>query len=842
MTFPPTTATVHTLPNGLTLILDPHHDHPVISTQLWVETGSIHENQLLGAGLSHFLEHMVFKGTAAYDGTALASVVQAAGGHWNAYTTFDRTVYYIDGPATGVEKFLHVLTEMVYRPTLPEDEFEMEKDVIRREIDMGLDDPSQAGMRLLLDTAFRHDPRRLPVIGYRASFDAITHQDLVSYHRERYTTNRTFFVLSGDFDSTEAIAMITKLTADLQPGPAREPFYAIDPPQCSLRQAADVFAIPSSRLCLAWKIPAMGHPDAPIYDVLAAMLGRGQSSHLYTELREKQELALEIAAWSWSGNIGDGLFAISAECQPEQRERLIAAIREEMIHYQQVDFTEALERAKRQIMVSQFRSLTTASGRAADLAGNWHEARDLQFTKNYLALIEQVDAAAVLRCLRDLDDRKLTITQLNPLSEANAKSNSVAPQSKVAHQSITLRNGIKVALFPDSRLPILSLQTVVRGGLSRETAEIAGISSLLASTLTQGTTSRSAYQISSTLDRLGASLHASTGNNSVLLHGSCLTPDLDVLLGIWSDVLLHPTFPEDSLLREKASQLSSIRESLEDPLDTAFHQMRGMLFSGKSYGVPAIGTVESITSIQQSDLIHLHRELFCAQNMTIALAGDFDPARIIPLLEEHLAPLPSGKSLPLPPSELAHDRCETFHREKKQAVIAIGYPGLSAADPRRFASSMLLEYCSDMAGPLFTRIREELGLAYQVGATQFHGHDVGMVAFYVSTAPEQLALAHSELISEIAKIADQGIPDAEFENVRATVLSALVLQQQSPGAIARQAAVDLLFDLPADHHRHVHEIIRQLTPQDIRNLARDLFQEVKPVTALVTQQQATAII
>ena len=92
MTFPPTTATVHTLPNGLTLILDPHHDHPVISTQLWVETGSIHENQLLGAGLSHFLEHMVFKGTAAYDGTALASVVQAAGGHWNAYTTFDRTV------------------------------------------------------------------------------------------------------------------------------------------------------------------------------------------------------------------------------------------------------------------------------------------------------------------------------------------------------------------------------------------------------------------------------------------------------------------------------------------------------------------------------------------------------------------------------------------------------------------------------------------------------------------------------------------------------------------------------------------------------------------------------
>ena len=110
MQFPATKATSHILKNGLTVILDADESAPVISTQAWVETGSIHEGAHLGAGLSHLLEHMVFKGTENYDGKAISDTVQAAGGEWNAYTTFDRTVYYIDGPSESSETFLKVIT------------------------------------------------------------------------------------------------------------------------------------------------------------------------------------------------------------------------------------------------------------------------------------------------------------------------------------------------------------------------------------------------------------------------------------------------------------------------------------------------------------------------------------------------------------------------------------------------------------------------------------------------------------------------------------------------------------------------------------------------------------
>mgnify|MGYP005621872297 FL=1 len=186
MNFPATTARLHTLQPEFDTILDPIDDSPVISAQIWVETGSQHESALAGSGISHLLEHMVFKGTDRFTGEALSQEVQAAGGQWNAYTSFDRTVYYIDGPAKSLELFLSALIEMVFRPTFPEDEYEREKDVIRREIAMGLDDPDSVSSQLLFRTAYQKDHRRHPVIGHLDLFNAISYEQMKTYHAARY--------------------------------------------------------------------------------------------------------------------------------------------------------------------------------------------------------------------------------------------------------------------------------------------------------------------------------------------------------------------------------------------------------------------------------------------------------------------------------------------------------------------------------------------------------------------------------------------------------------------------------------------------------------------------------
>src|SRR6267154_3530960 len=160
------------LPNGLTGLLKPDRSAALASVQVWVKTGSLHEGTQIGAGLSHFLEHMLFKGTARRAGREISATVQAHGGYINAYTTFDRTVYYIDLPSEHVGVALDLLADATLHSTLPADEVTKEKDVILREIDMCLDDPDQRLSQALFETAFRTHPYRQPIIGHRDVFAA----------------------------------------------------------------------------------------------------------------------------------------------------------------------------------------------------------------------------------------------------------------------------------------------------------------------------------------------------------------------------------------------------------------------------------------------------------------------------------------------------------------------------------------------------------------------------------------------------------------------------------------------------------------------------------------------
>lgn len=823
MEYPATAATVETLPNGLTLILDPDTTAPVVSAQIWVETGSMHEDDHLGAGISHFLEHMVFKGTRDFDADKLADTVQAAGGHWNAYTSFDRTVYYIDGPAASLAVFLKTLTNLVFFPNLPESEFEKEKDVIRREIDMGLDDPDNVASRLLFSTVFGLDPRRHPVIGHRHLFDAIRHQDLIAYHRRRYTSDRCFVVISGDIMPDEARQIVADLTAACLPGCGREPLVAMDPPQIGPRRARETFAIPTSRISLAWKAPALDHPDAPAFDVLAGILGRGRSSRLHRCLREEQELALEISAFSWTGPGREGLIAASADAEPAKRDALIEAILAEVAAVVGSEIDDDLAKAKRQIATSQFRSLTTASGRASDLASNWHEARDLDFTRRYLAAIQAVTASDIYRVAATLTEDRFSLTILDPLDAPASTRSTKTARVQEGLQVHTLANGLTLALIPDHRVPLVHFQAAVRGGLPSEAPETNGLNQLLASTLTKGTATRSAQELAITLESLGASISANTGNNALLIQAAGLAPDLATIADVFAEVILSPSLPCDAIGREKASQLASLEEALQDPLHNGFRALRQAVFSGRGYGLDSLGTPESLKALDRDALSTHHARHFNTANVTLAIAGDFDPVKALDLMVAKFAAMPAGTPWTAPSSQLASGGHHSCHLPKKQAVLTIGFAGTTINGADRHALAMIQEYASDMAGPLFTRIREELGLCYQVGATQFLGYDAGLFTFYLATAPEQVDLARRELLAEIEKIAAVGIPDEAFDRVRSTILSGLAIQQQSPSSTARQVALDLLFGHPADQYRLLPAAYLALSTAQVQETAARIF-------------------
>src|SRR2546423_12601197 len=165
ITFPPSSAQKWVLPDGLTLIVQEDRSAPVASVQAWCGTGSIYEDEKLGAGLSHILEHMLFKGTKTQSSNAIAQKIQDVGGYINAYTSFDRTVFWIDVPKDGVQTALAVLSDAMMNSTLPPEEYAKEQEVIRRELAMCLDDPDRQAALRLFATVFQRHPYWLPVIG-----------------------------------------------------------------------------------------------------------------------------------------------------------------------------------------------------------------------------------------------------------------------------------------------------------------------------------------------------------------------------------------------------------------------------------------------------------------------------------------------------------------------------------------------------------------------------------------------------------------------------------------------------------------------------------------------------
>lgn len=825
MDFPASTANLVTLDPEFDTILDPSAGSSVISAQIWVETGSQHESALAGSGISHLLEHMVFKGTDRFSGEALSREVQAAGGQWNAYTSFDRTVYYIDGPAKSLDLFLSALIEMVFRPTFPKEEYEKEKDVIRREIAMGLDDPDSVSSQLLFRTFYQRDNRRHPVIGHRDLFDAITYDEMKTYHAAKYRPHNSFFVLSGGFDPIDAKSIIEReLAKGLRPSASFPTVAPAEPRQMGVRRASRSFAIPNTHLALTWQIPGLTHEDAPALELLSVVLGGGQASPLYRVIREEKSLVHSIGAYSWMPADGPGIFSAYAEVAPENTKTVEKEILSQIENLRKSDLTRSIARAFRQIASQQFKTLTTASGRASDLASNWHSARDLNYTRSAIQKLSTVTYDNLRTAIESyLTGDNLTVTSLVPenLSPEPASLAATSGPEKISEH--VLSNGLRVILQRDPTVPAVYSQTSLLAGSLSESPESAGLNSLLSRLLTKGTSTRDAQQFAETLEDLGASIGAAAGNNTLTLSSYCLRDDLPIIVDLMGEMIREPSFPNEAIKREKAALIAGLEEQLEDPASRAFREMRHQLWNGQGYGVPSSGTVDSLKSLDRLTISSQHSNYFTATNMVCAFFGDLEPQATLEALEKSLGALPAGTPPSFGDSPTTQAGEHALKLDKEQAVLAIGFPGLAQDDPRRFALELIDAYCSDMAGPLFTRIREELGLAYYVSTSQFLGLNTGLFAFYLGTAPEQLELAHYELQGEITKLVEHGIPADALERVKANVEAREALRNQSPSARARMAALDVLLGHSADHHLFQSDRLNIVTAEEVHDIAKEIF-------------------
>jgi zinc protease len=820
------------LDNGLTVLVKEDRSAPVVAVQIWVGTGSIHEGDQLGAGLSHYMEHMIFKGTPTRGPADITREIDEAGGEINAYTAHDRTVFYADLPSRNWKVGVDVLSDAVMNASLPADEWEREKQVILREFAMGYDSPPRVHGKLLYETAYRRHPYRVPVIGYEDVFQTMTRDHLDAFFHQHYVPDNMFVVVVGAVDPDEVIAHLRTTFANFNRR-ARAPIVLpAEPAALAPRTGRVTGNYQVSRLHWAYHTVSVDHPDAPALDVLAAVLGDGRSSLFYRRLREELQLVHSINVWSHTPADG-GLFGFSAHFDPDREQEVIDAINTLIREVETRPFTATeIERARRQYIVSELHSLQTMSGQASSFGAGEYYAGDPRFSERYLESIARVDDADLHRVFaRYVVNGHPAIALLTPASAAPEAALQAADTPDAGATRLELPNGLRVIVRTDRRLPFVYLSAVMRGGLLSENADNNGITQLTADLLTRGTAQRTAAELADAIETRGASLSGFAGRNSFGLNASGLTTDAAFLMEALAECLTQPTFPASELDKQRRQQLASLRQQSEQPMFLAQEALRGLLFPAHPYRFNTLGSDTSLAALDRDTVAAYYQRHARPDNLVISVFGDIDATEAEHLVAQHLGALSGQADLVahIEPAETPTlpARAETAG-PFEQAILLVGYPGIDVTDPRNEALNILQRAMSGLSSDLAIEIREKRGLVYFIGAMGMAGLDPGLFAFYAGTTAEAIDEVETEVAAQVTRLIESGLRPEEFERARAQLLAGHDMSLQNTGELAQLCALHELYGLSYAYPLQTPERLAALTVDDIRAAAASLFAPTGP--------------
>lgn len=827
---PALTAQVRTLENGLDVIIREDHEHPLVSVQIWVKAGSLHEEKWTGAGLAHCVEHMLFKGTVRRTPAQISQGIQELGGYVNAYTTFNRTVHWIDGLAENTEGYLDILADMVRHSKFDPLELQKEQDVIRREMAMDNDDAGSVVQHLVQSTSFRRHPLKHPIIGHRAVFDQVSRDDVAGFVSRHYVPNNCFVVIAGAIKTEETFAAVQRLLGDWQRSPYEPVLLPEEAPQRGRREGRKNFDTELTRVALGWQIPGESHPDKAALDVLAFLLGAGRSSRLYQELREKRS----IAHWVWAGAWGAqecGLFNTEAECDPEDADACQQAMLEVIETFKTKGPTAGeLAKAVRATIGGQVRALATTKGQAAALASSWLAVGTLDQAQHYLASIRALTPAIIQDTARRyLTPSTCTTAIVGPDVEA-AGTEASSASGKGELQRFVLPNGLTLLVGENPRLPLVSIRTSFLAGVPAETAANGGATQVSAALLLKGTKNRTAAEIAAELENLGGSLQCTSDAHRYLIGADVMRGDESRGLELIADLIQNATLPAAQLKEVQKRQLASIQEEKEDPLTVALRRARKEIFAGTPFARTALGTEESVKALKVGTCREMLSQSLVGANGVISVHGDIKAAAIRKQVEKALGKLKKGKRhydvhAQMPLTAESKPGAHELRMDKEQAIIVIGFRCGSLHHEDSQALSLIDEACSDMGSRLFNRIREELGLAYYVGAQHFAALGAGAFYFYVGTDPDKAGLAKQEMLAQIADLAKNGLAEDEIQRAKTTWRSGWLRAQQGNSSMADVYGWNELSGLGYEHFRQLPDKVAALTAGDLRRVAATYFAE-----------------
>ncbi len=834
---------VETLDNGLKIYLKPVPKATVVTTMVAYKVGSADED-LDNTGLSHYLEHLMFKGTDKLKPGDIDHITFRNGGANNAYTDTDYTIFHFDFPYDRWEAALQVEADRMQNLHVDEKhEFKEEKGAVCNELKRDEDEPWDLEHKAILPLLFGKDgPYGHPVIGLETQVRAATAEIIKGHYDKWYHPNNASLVVCGGFDPDEALAKIKKLFSPIPKAelPPRKQLSMEKLKRPARLDMDSKFAVP--RLLFGWNTVSSKNDDYPALSVVESLLN-GRTSRLYKKLVEGQELAASVGASHNNAGRYPGWFEIDLELlnkkDGEKAEKLVLAELEKLA---EAPITDAeLNRVQQQLTAGAVFGRESVHA-LADSIAEGVTINDLDFLKTLLPRILAVKPADIQRVVKTyLNPEKRVVVWSIPKGEAGLRFRGETKQRAARSpradatvggdfplkdvKRVELPNGLVLLLYEDHRLPIITAQAQLRRVNAFETDEQLGVSALTGLLLQEGTDKHSGPEIADLIEGVGGALDLSAAGGTVKV----LSPNRSLGLGLLMECLMHPAFAKEAFQREQAQLLSTLRDQETQPEAVASRAFEAAVYGKHPRGRAPLGTVKTVEALKPADCAAFHDKVFTPTNMTLAVVGDFDSKTVIDEITKLTADWKKSALEDPKYPEIAKPKAFTQQiipmPESAQLHFYMGHVGVRRDNPDYY-KLLVMDYVLGV-GPGFTdrlssRLRDREGLAYTVMGAITRSADLEPGAFtcYIGTDNDNFELVKKEFLEELNRIREETPKPGEVEDAKTYLVGNQAMQFATSADVANQILYVERYKLGENYLSDYRKAVMAVTPEDVQAVAK----------------------
>ena len=823
--------TVQKLPNGQTIVVYEIHNNPIVTIDTWIKTGSINETDE-NNGISHFLEHLFFKGTKAHPAGDMDRILESKGAIVNAATSKDFTHYYITIPSADFDTALDLHSDMLLNPQIPRKELEQERKVVIEEISKDANTPSRQVYNNLNQLMYTNHPYKRRVIGTEKNVGTMRREEILDYFNKYYSPSNMITIITGDVDTAKTIEKVQKSFNQPYKKTVKKTFGKERQLQ-KQKEKIEYTDTQSGYMMIGFRGANINSREMFALDVLSQILGGGKSSRLYKDIKEQKGLAYSVSSSNGSYR-DDGILYIKANFKPFGYQKLENEIFNNIRAIQKYGITEEeLITAKNKIIQDTYYSRESTAKIATELGYIMALTGNSNLYNNYIEEIKKVTAKDVQSAAQKyLGINRSAVSIILPesmkniqqLENKNHNFSKISENDGIAKYQID--NGATLLINENKNNDIIAISIITKGGEFAE--KVTGEGILTANTMLKGTKKYSSSELAQILEENGIEIKPACKDDFFIINVKTTTAQIDKTLDILNEILNNALFDDYELEKTRSEILSKMKQYRDVPMNVALENFMTAIYEGSVYSHTNKVLEKSLPSVSRTDVVSYYNRITDGKNIIISINGNVDSTK--------MAQAFGGMFRTTDTQKFDYKNCyvsklsspkiiEQKIKDLQTSWLFIGWQTAGVQDKKDFVTLKAINTMlgSGLSSRLYRNLRESDGLAYQLGSNYSPKMLGGTFMTYIGTNPNSLNYSKEKMLKEINRLKTEFVSDTELHETKDRLKGSFIVALETNSEKALNIGMFEAYGLGYDFLKTYIKMIDEVSASDILRVANKYF-------------------